>query len=119
MQIDKKMRADRRKTRVRKRIGGSAARPRLSVKFTGKHIYAQCVNDESGTTLLFLSTLDEKIREKKTLANIAGAALLGKAFGEKAISSGIECVIFDRGARKYHGCVKTFADAAREAGLSF
>ncbi|MDR1413929.1 MAG: 50S ribosomal protein L18 [Puniceicoccales bacterium] len=119
MQIDRKVRSDKRKARVRKRIAGDASRPRLSVKFSGKHIYAQCVDDRNGLTLVFLSTLDEEIRKQKVLANVAGAALLGKVFAERVISAGIGRIVFDRGARKYHGCIKTFADAVREAGVLF
>ncbi|MDR1432909.1 MAG: 50S ribosomal protein L18 [Puniceicoccales bacterium] len=119
MQSDKKVRSDKRRIRIRKRVAGAASRPRLAVKFSGKHIYAQCINDESGETLVFLSTLEREIRKQKLVANIAGAASLGKLFGEKATSAGIKCVVFDRSGRRYHGGVKAFADAAREAGLSF
>ncbi|MDR1891025.1 MAG: 50S ribosomal protein L18 [Puniceicoccales bacterium] len=119
MQIDKKTRSEKRKKRVRKCISGTAARPRLSVRFSGKHIYAQCVNDEVGRTLVFLSTLTKEAKEKKAIANVAGATFLGKVFGEKAMSCGIKQVVFDRGGRRYHGCVQSFADAARGAGLLF
>lgn len=119
MQSDKKVRCNKRKARVRKRIAGVADRPRLAVKFSGKHIYAQCINDEVGRTLVFLSTLGGEIRKQKLIANVAGATVLGKLFGKKAISMGIKHVVFDRGERRYHGSVKAFADAAREAGLSF
>ncbi|MDR2779061.1 MAG: 50S ribosomal protein L18 [Puniceicoccales bacterium] len=119
MQIDKKVCSEKRRKRIRKHIVGTATRPRLSVKFSGKHIYAQCINDEIGNTLVFLSTLTKEARAKKAIANVTGAALLGKMFGEKAVSSGIKQVVFDRGGRKYHGCVQSFADAAREIGLSF
>jgi large subunit ribosomal protein L18 len=119
MQISKKMRSDRRKVRIRKHVVGTADRPRLSVKFSGRHIYAQCINDTSGTTLVFLSTLTRENKNQKLTANTSGAAVLGKEFGEKATSVGIKDVVFDRNGRKYHGCVKTFADAARASGLSF
>ncbi|MDR0741885.1 MAG: 50S ribosomal protein L18 [Puniceicoccales bacterium] len=119
MQIDKKVRREKRKKRVRKYIIGTAIRPRLSVRFSGKHIYAQCVNDEVGSTLVFLSTLAKEAKAQKAIANVAGASFLGKMFGEKAISFGIKQVVFDRGGRKYHGCIQSFADAVRGAGLLF
>jgi large subunit ribosomal protein L18 len=119
MQRDKKDRALNRKIRVRKHIGGTAERPRLALKFSGKHIYAQCVDDEAGKTLVFLSTLDREVRPLKPLANVAGAMSFGKEFGVRAVSAGVRNVVFDRGARRYHGCMKAFADAARAAGLAF
>ena len=109
----------KRKWRIRKTVTGTAARPRLSVKFSGKHIYAQAIDDSSGRTLAFLSTLDAAVRKSKTLSNVAGAKSLGVAFAAKAKAAGITSVVFDRNGRPYHGRVKTFADAAREAGLQF
>jgi large subunit ribosomal protein L18 len=109
----------KRRWRIRKKVVGDAARPRLSVHFSNKHIYAQAIDDEQGATLVFVSTLGKELRDQKLKANVAGAASLGKAFGEKAKAAGIGQVVFDRNGRKYHGCVKTFADAAREAGLDF
>lgn len=109
----------KRRWRIRKKIVGTAARPRLALRLSGKHIYAQCIDDEAGRTLVFLSSLDEALRSKKTAANLAGAGSLGKAFGEKAKAAGITAVVFDRSGRLYHGRVKTFADAARAAGLQF
>jgi large subunit ribosomal protein L18 len=119
MQIDKKVRSQKRKMRVRKRVSGTVVRPRLSVKFSNRHIYAQCIDDDRGETLVFLSTLDCEIRQHGLAANTAGAGVFGKAFGEKAVALGVTQVVFDRNGRKYHGCIKVFADAAREAGLSF
>jgi large subunit ribosomal protein L18 len=109
----------KRKWRIRKLVNGTAVRPRLSVKFSGKHIYAQAVNDETGTTLVFLSTLDPETRKSKVKANLSGAKSLGVAFAAKAKAAGIKSVVFDRNGRLYHGRVKTFADAAREGGLQF
>lgn len=120
MNIQKKIELkQKRRWRIRKTVVGTAERPRLSVHFSNKHIYAQAINDDSGTTLAFVSTLGKDLREQKLKANGEGAAALGKAFGEKAKAAGIEKVVFDRNGRKYHGVVKTFADAAREAGLDF
>jgi large subunit ribosomal protein L18 len=109
----------KRKWRIRKLVNGTAARPRLSVKFSGKHIYAQAVNDDAGTTLVFLSTLDPETRKSKVKGNVTGAKALGTAFAAKAKAAGITSVVFDRNGRLYHGRVKTFADAAREGGLKF
>jgi large subunit ribosomal protein L18 len=91
----------------------------LSLRFSGKHIYAQCINDENGFTLAFLSTLAAEIREQKLMANVTGAEIFGKFFGKKAILCGITSVVFDRGGRKYHGRVKVFADAVRKTGVFF
>lgn len=109
----------KRKWRIRKKVTGTAARPRLSVKFSTKHIYAQAVNDEAGTTLVFLSSLDADLRKQKLAANLAGAKALGAAFAAKAKAAGVSAVVFDRNGARYHGKVKVFADSAREAGLQF
>lgn len=109
----------KRRWRIRKKINGTAARPRLCVKFTTKHIYAQAVNDEAGATLVFLSSLDAGLSGKKLAANLAGAKELGSAFAAKAKAAGISSVVFDRSGVRYHGKVKQFADAAREGGLVF
>ena len=108
-----------RRWRIRKKVAGTAARPRLAVRFSNKHIYAQCVDDDAGRTLVFLSSLDKDLRSRKTAANLKGAEALGKLFGEKATAAGIAEVVFDRSGRVYHGCVKTFADAVRSAGIKF
>lgn len=109
----------KRKWRIRKTVTGTAARPRLTVKFSGKHIYAQAVDDAAGKTLVFLSTLDPEVRKSKAASNVSGAKTLGNAFAAKAKAAGLDSVVFDRNGRPYHGRVKTFADAAREGGLKF
>jgi large subunit ribosomal protein L18 len=109
----------KRRWRIRKKVTGTAVRPRLSVKFSAKNIYAQAINDDSGTTIVFLSSLDAELRKQKLKANIASAKVLGTAFAEKAKAAGITSVVFDRSGARYHGKVKVFADAAREAGLVF
>lgn len=109
----------KRRWRIRKKINGTAARPRLSVKFTAKHIYAQAIDDEAGSTLVFISSLDGELRKQKLAANLAGAKTLGTIFAEKAKAAGITSVVFDRNGARYHGKVKQFADAAREGGLVF
>jgi large subunit ribosomal protein L18 len=109
----------KRKWRIRKKVTGTAARPRLSVKFSSKHIYAQAIDDDAGTTLAYLSSLDPELRKQKLAANVASAEALGKAFAAKATAAGISDVVFDRNGARYHGKVKVFADAAREGGLKF
>lgn len=105
--------------RTRKKVTGTAARPRLCVHFSGKHIYAQAINDELGHTLVFVSTVEKELKSQKLAANKAGAATLAKAFADKAKAAGITSVVFDRNGRRFHGTVKAFADAAREAGIAF
>jgi len=117
--IHKSMLLQKRRWRIRKKVAGTAARPRLSIKFSSKNIYAQAVDDDAGKTLVFLSSLDPEIRKRKLGANIAGAKVLGTAFAEKAKAAGLTAVVFDRSGARYHGKVKVFADAAREAGLVF
>lgn len=109
----------KRRMRIRKSVIGSAARPRLSVKFTNQHIYAQAIDDASGKTLAAAATTQKEIKEQKVLPNVAGATTLGKLFAERAKAAGITAVVFDRGGRRYHGTVKAFADAARQSGLTF
>ncbi len=119
MRLDKKIKiASSRRKRVRKYVSGTAEKLRLAVHFSGKHIYAQCINDDLGVTVVALSTLDKNVRGK-CLPNVDGSGFFGKTFSEKAVAAGVTKVVFDRGARRYHGCVKAFADAARESGLVF
>jgi len=109
----------KRRWRIRKKVTGTAVRPRLCVRFTAKHVYAQAINDDTGTTLVFLGSLDAELRKQKLKANIASAKILGVAFAAKAKAAGIASVVFDRSGAPYHGKVKVFADAAREGGLQF
>ena len=115
----KQLLEQKRRWRLRKKVSGTAERPRLSVAFTHKHIYAQAINDVAGVTLACTSSLNKDLRSQNLKANVAGATALGKAFAEQAKAAGITQVVFDRGPRRYHGCVKAFADAAREGGLQF
>jgi large subunit ribosomal protein L18 len=118
MKLQKKQSlAQKRRWRIRKKVQGSAARPRLSVHFSNKHIYAQCIDDVKGHTLAYVTSVSGKDAAVK--ANSEGATTLGKAIAEKAKAAGIDSVVFDRGGRRYHGCVKSFAEAAREGGLQF
>lgn len=109
----------RRILRIRKKIKGTAERPRLCVAFTNQHIYAQAIDDVAGRTIVSASTLDKDLRDQKLHTSVAGAVVLGKAIAEKAKAANIEKVVFDRHGRRFHGRVKAFADAAREAGLNF
>ena len=109
----------KRRWRIRKKVNGTAARPRLCVRFTTKHIYAQAIDDDKGATLVFLGSLDAGLRKDKITANLAGAKALGVAFAIKAKAAGIASVVFDRSGAPYQGKVKVFADAAREGGLQF
>lgn len=110
---------DRRATRVRLQIRRtSAGRPRLSVFRSGRHIYAQIIDDVKGQTLAAASTVEKDLRAK-TGANADAAAAVGKLVAERAIKVGIKEVVFDRGGYKFHGRVKALAESAREAGLAF
>lgn len=110
----------RRHRRVRKTLGGTAARPRLNVYRSATHIYAQVIDDERGHTLVAASDLDGELAgETAGKPKAQRAAVVGTAVAERAKASGIEAVVFDRGGYKYHGRVKALAEAAREAGLGF
>ena len=111
--------AIRRHWRVRKKIVGTSERPRLSVKFTGRHIHVQFIDDEKGVTLAAFSSAQSDAREAKFKPNLQGAVVVGKIAAERALKKSIKTVVFDRGSRKYHGKVKALADAARQAGLKF
>jgi large subunit ribosomal protein L18 len=119
-QLIKTIRQTRRKKRVRKRVSGTPARPRLAVSRSHRNIAAQIIDDLTGRTLYALSTQSKELRTARSYGgNIAAAAALGKLIGEKAKALGIERVCFDRGGCNYHGRVKALAEAAREAGLKF
>jgi large subunit ribosomal protein L18 len=107
-----------RHARVRKKVFGSEARPRLSVFRSLKHIYAQVIDDTTQTTLAFASTLDAELKGKFG-ANKEAAKAVGSLVAKRAIDKGIKSVVFDRGGYLYHGRIKSLADAAREAGLEF
>ena len=121
MRPDKKLQlAQRRHWCVRKKLSGTPQRPRMSVCFTGEHIYVQFVDDEAGVTLASASTRAKASPEAlAAAANFKGAQTLGKLAAEAALAKGIKAVVFDRGSARYHGKVKALADAARAAGLQF
>ena len=106
--------------KIRNRLSGTAACPRLAVFRSNNHMYAQIIDDVAGNTLVAASTLqkDVKANLEKT-NNVDAAAYLGKVIAEKALEKGIKEVVFDRGGFIYHGKVQALADAAREAGLEF
>ncbi|MFQ5828881.1 MAG: 50S ribosomal protein L18 [Candidatus Methylomirabilia bacterium] len=109
-----------RHVRVRRKILGTAACPRLSVFRSLRHIYAQLVDDQTGHTLLFVGSFSPEVREKLTTGgNIAAAKLVGGVVATKAKAAGIERVVFDRGGYQYHGRVRALAEAARAGGLTF
>jgi large subunit ribosomal protein L18 len=103
------------KVRIRKNLSGSAERPRLSVFKSGRHIYAQIVDDSAGKTLVAASSLDTKTKGKKSEV----AKAIGEAIAKKALEKKIKAVVFDRSGYVYHGRVKAVAEGAREGGLSF
>ena len=107
----------RSRSQIRRKSGG---RPRLSVFRSGKHIYAQVIDDAKGVTVAAASSVDKTLKTQlKTGADIAAAGQVGKLIAERAIAAGIKEVVFDRGGFLYHGRVKALADAARESGLEF
>ena len=110
----------RRQRSVRKKLAGSAERPRLAIFRSSKHIYAQVINDADGRTLAAAGTLDAAVKGEATYGgNKAAAAVVGRVIAERAKKAGIDKVCFDRRSYKYHGRVQALADAAREAGLQF
>ena len=112
---------NRRRQRVRNRLMKNAGgRPRLSIHRTGKHIYAQVIDDVAGKTLATASTLDKELREQvKSGANVDAAKQVGDLIARRATDAGIKDVVFDRGGFLYHGRIKALADAARDGGLNF
>ncbi len=116
----KKKLSQLRRWRIRQKVQGTAARPRMAVKFTNENIYVQFVDDVQGRTLASTSTRSKAVADRDKLsANKASAKLIGEAAGQAAKAAGIQTVVFDRAGAKYHGKVKELADAARKAGLKF
>lgn len=107
----------RRHGRARKRIHGTAERPRLAVFRSNRHIYAQVIDDDAGTTLASASTLEGDLRGKGL--TVESAAEVGRLVGARAKDAGVDTVVFDRGGFAFHGRIKALADAARDAGLDF
>jgi len=109
----------RRRSRLRYQLRQkSGGRPRLSIYRSGRHIYAQIIDDKAGRTLAHASTLEKDLRAN-TGADLDAATTIGKLIAERAVAAGVTAVVFDRGPYLYHGRVKALADGAREGGLSF
>ncbi|WP_341791112.1 50S ribosomal protein L18 [Rickettsia endosymbiont of Gonocerus acuteangulatus] len=110
-----KLKFEKRRNRIRHKIAKTANRARLSIFKSGRHIYAQIIDDNKSVTIASASTLDEKNKKiKKSHCNVENATKIGELIAEKAISCGVEEVVFDRSGYKYHGVVKALADAARK-----
>ncbi|WP_193212364.1 50S ribosomal protein L18 [Luteolibacter marinus] len=103
--------------RIRKKVAGTAARPRLAVHYSNQHVYAQVIDDAAGRTVASASTLDKSV--ENAASNVACAAKVGALVAERAKAANVSAVVFDRGGHLYHGKIKALADAAREAGLQF
>ncbi len=114
---DKNVARSRRHLRVRKRVSGTAARPRLVVNRSSRHVYVQVVDDVVGKTLASASTMEADVRGFEG-DKTAKARKVGELVGERAKAAGVESVVFDRGGNRYHGRVAAIADGAREAGLA-
>ena len=109
----------RRRAAIRKRLSGTAERPRLVVFRSLKHIYGQIIDDVSGKTIVSFSDKAKDFEAEKGLKKTERSALVGRKLGELALAAGVTQVAFDRAGYKYHGRVKALADGAREAGLKF
>ena len=116
--LDKNATRKKRHARVRAKLSGTAARPRLNVFRSNKHVYAQVIDDVNGVTLASASSLEKDFGLEST-ANLEAAQKIGELVAKRAAEKGISAVVFDRGGYLYHGRVKALADAARENGLEF
>ncbi|MGH9076228.1 MAG: 50S ribosomal protein L18 [Acidimicrobiales bacterium] len=114
---DKQRARARRHHRVRKKVTGSAGRPRLAVFRSSRHMVAQVIDDRAGRTLAAASTLEKDVRGTGVTGNLAAASAVGRLVAERAAAAGVTRVVFDRGGFLYHGRVAAVADAARAAGL--
>lgn len=120
MKVTRKESVHRRHRRVRKKVNGTAERPRLAVFRSNQHIYAQVIDDYQQHTLAAASTVDTDLKsEIKSGASCAASAEVGRLIAQRSLEKGITKVVFDRGGNLYHGRIKALADAAREAGLDF
>lgn len=118
--VDRQETRQRRHVRLRRKVEGTAERPRMAVYRSLKHFHVQLIDDIQGKTLLGVSTQDKELKGKaKNLASTTGAKLVGQLVAKRALDKKIENVVFDRGGVIYHGVVKALAESAREAGLKF
>jgi large subunit ribosomal protein L18 len=115
--LEKDRKRHKRKVHIRKRIAGTAERPRLSVVRSNRSLSMQVIDDDKGHTLASASTLEKDLRDIK--ANVEGAARLGEIMGKRLLDRNIKTVVFDRNGYLYHGVVKAMADGARKAGIAF
>lgn len=115
---DKNAVRQKRHTRVRAKLSGTSARPRLNVYRSNKHIYAQVIDDLKGVTLVSASTLDKELNLESS-SNIEAAQKVGELVAKRAVKKGVSEVVFDRGGYLYHGRIQALADSARENGLQF
>jgi large subunit ribosomal protein L18 len=115
--VSRQVSRERRQDRIRRKVAGTEARPRLAVFRSGRHIYAQIIDDAKGVTVAASSTLDKDL--KGATDTVDGAKKVGTSIAAKAKAKQIENVVFDRGGFQYHGRIKALADAARAAGLKF
>ncbi|PLR77870.1 50S ribosomal protein L18 [Bacillus sp. V3-13] len=116
--LDKNAVRLKRHARVRSKLSGTEARPRLNVFRSNKHIYAQLIDDVNGVTLASASTMDKEVSLEST-SNVEAAQKVGELIAKRAVEKGFKSVVFDRGGYLYHGRVQALADAARENGLEF
>jgi large subunit ribosomal protein L18 len=120
MTVNRKNLVKRRHQRIRKKVSGTPERPRLAVFRSNFHIYAQIIDDVAQHTIVSASTLDKELKAKlQSSSNSEASAAVGKLVAQRALSKGIDQVVFDRGGNLYHGRVKALAEAARENGLTF
>jgi large subunit ribosomal protein L18 len=115
--INRKTTRQRIHRRIRRKVSGTAERPRLAVYFSGKNVYAQVIDDDAGRTLVSAATTEKELSKSKRAANRATAEKIGKLIAERPLAKNIDKAVFDRGGFQYHGKVKALADAAREGGL--
>ena len=114
---DKRRKRLRRKRHIRKTLRGTAARPRLSVFKSNKHLYAQVIDDESGMTIVSVSNMETEHRDLKT--NVADATKIGEVLGQRILEKKIKKIVFDRNGYPYHGVIKSLAEGTRKAGVEF
>ena len=115
--LEKDRKRYKRKVRIRKKISGTAERPRMTVTRSNRRISIQIIDDTKGHTLACASTLEKELRDIK--ANIAGAGQLGEVMGKRLLEKNIKSVVFDRNGYLYHGLIKALADGTRKAGIEF
>ncbi len=119
MKATRKQSTRRRHTRIRRRVKGTAERPRLAVYRSNNHIYAQVIDDYKHHTLAAASTLETDLKQQGSRSTRDASAKVGQLIAERSLAQGVKQVVFDRGGKLYHGRVAALAEAAREAGLDF